>query len=164
MATLWTIVGIIAAAILAAITPAQPRDASATWSWIDQYYADYTAMSAAPTGPAMEKWLEHYAPDAYFEDPTLGVSGQGHEQIRTPYVQAFTGPLGPVHWTVLRRATSGDWAVVEGWLDGTTTGKPFRTRFTTWLKIRDGRIVHQIDYLDYTPIRRLTSAPKAPNR
>jgi ketosteroid isomerase-like protein len=124
------------------------------WSWVDQYYADYTAMSAAPTGPAMDTWLAHYAPDAFFEDPTAGVSGTGHDQIRKPYVQAFTGPLGPVRWTILRRAISGDWAVVEGWVDGTQSGKPLRTRFTTWLKIQDGRIVHQIDYLDYAPFKR----------
>ena len=123
-------------------------------SWIERYYADYTAMSAAPTGPAMDTWLAHYAPYAFFEDPTAGQSGMGHDRIRKPYVEAFTGPLGPVHWTVVRRVTSGDWTAVEGWLDGTHTGKPVRTRFTTWLKIRDGKIVHQIDYLDYAAIKR----------
>src|SRR5688500_4540473 len=142
VAVLATLVATGAAAV-AAQTSAQQRDISAIWSWIDQYYADYTAMSAAPTGPAMDKWLAHYAPDAFFEDPTAGVRGTGHDQIRKPYVQAFTGPLGPVRWTILRRAISGDWAVVEGWVDGTQSGKPLRTRFTTWLKLQGGRIVHQ---------------------
>ena len=153
VAVLATLVG-TGVATAAAQTPTQQRDVSAMWSWVDQYYADYTAMSAAPTGPAMDKWLSHYALDAFFEDPTAGVSGTGHDQIRKPYVQAFTGPLGPVRWTILRRATSGDWAVVEGWVDGTQSGKPLRARFTTWLKIQDGRIVHQIDYLDYAPFKR----------
>jgi ketosteroid isomerase-like protein len=34
------------------------------------------------------------------------------------------------------------------------TGQPIRTRFTTWLNIRDGKIVHQIDYVDYGTVRR----------
>jgi ketosteroid isomerase-like protein len=134
------------------------------WSWVDRYYADYTAMSAAPTGPAMDTWLAHYAPFAFFEDPTAGLSGLGHESIRKPYVEGFTGPLGPVHWTILRRVTGGDWAVVEGWLDGTHTGRPFRTRFTTWLKLRGGKIVHQIDYLDYAAMKRQVSGEEALSR
>jgi ketosteroid isomerase-like protein len=134
------------------------------WTWVAQYYADYTAMSAAPAGPAMDRWLAHYAPYAFFEDPTNGLSGMGHDQIRKPYVEGFTGPLGPVHWTILRRATSGDWTAIEGWLDGTENGKPFHIRFTTWLKIRDGRIVHQIDYLDYAAIERQVAGEEAVSR
>ena len=144
----------IAAASVAATASAQSRETAGTQAWVDEYYADYTAMSAAPTGPAMDKWLAHYAPYALFEDPTARLSGIGHDRIRKPYVEAFTGPLGPVHWTILRRVTSGEWTAVEGWVDGTQTGKPVRARFTTWLKIRDGKIVHQIDYLDYATIRR----------
>ena len=143
---------------------ARRPDASAVWSWVDQYYADYTAMSAAPGGPAMDKWLAHYAPYAFFEDPTAGLSGMGHDRIRKPYVEAFTGPLGPVYWTILRRVTGGDWTVVEGWLNGTQTGKPIRTRFTTWLKIRNGKIVHQIDYLDYAAIKRQLAGEDAVSR
>lgn len=152
-AVLCTIAGIAAGIAVTATASALQRDVPPMWSWLDQYYADYTAMSRAPTGPAMDRWLAHYAPDAFFEDPTLGVSATGHDQIRKPYVEAFTGRLGPVLWTIVRRATGGEWAVVEGWLDATQSGKPVRTRFTTWLKIRDGKIVHQIDYLDYAPMR-----------
>lgn len=164
VAVLATIVGIAAVATLAATASAQQREAPSMWSWVDHYYADYTAMSAAPTGPAMDKWLAHYAPYAFFEDPTAGLSGMGHDQIRTPYVEAFTGPLGPMRWTILRRVTSGEWAVVEGWLDGTQTGKPVHTRFTTWLKIRDGKIVHQIDYLDYGAMKRQVAGEEAVSR
>ena len=163
--TVLSAIGAIAAGATVAVTaPAQGRDVSEMWSWIDQYYADYTAMSGAPTGPAMDKWLAHYAPYAFFEDPTAGLSGLGHDRIRKPYVDAFTGPLGPVHWTILRRVTSGDWTAVEGWLDGTQTGKPVHTRFTTWLKIRDGKIVHQIDYVDYAAIKRQVAGEEAVSR
>ncbi len=154
VAMLATVVGIAAGPTGAVSAGAQQPHAPGMWSWIDQYYADYTAMSAAPTGPAMDRWLAHYAPYAFFEDPTAGLSGIGHDRIRKPYVEAFTGPLGPVHWTILRRVTTGEWTAVEGWVDGTQTGKPVRARFTTWLKIHDGKIVHQIDYLDYATIRR----------
>jgi ketosteroid isomerase-like protein len=164
VAVLSMIAGIAAGATAAVPRSADTRDVSAMWSWVDRYYADYTAMSAAPTGPAMDKWLAHYAPYAFFEDPTAGLSGIGHDRIRTPYVEAFTGPLGPVYWTILRRVTSGDWTAVEGWLDGTQTGKPLHTRFTTWLKIRDGKIVHQIDYLDYAAIKRQVAGEEAISR
>jgi ketosteroid isomerase-like protein len=164
VAVLATIVGSAVGATVPATASAQHGDATAMWSWVDRYYADYTAMSAAPTGPAMDKWLAHYAPYAFFEDPTAGLSGMGHDGIRKPYVEAFTGPLGPVHWTILRRVSSGDWTVVEGWVDGTQTGKPVQTRFTTWLKIRDGKIVHQIDYLDYAAMRRQVAGEEAVSR
>ena len=154
----------VAASTVPDIAFAQQRDASATWSWLERYYADYAAMSAAPTGPAMDRWLAHYAPYAFFEDPTVGLSGMGHDQIRTPYVEAFTGPLGPVRWTILRRLTGGEWTVVEGWVDGTQTGTPVRARFTTWLKIRDGKIVHQIDYLDYAAMRRQVAGEETVSR
>ena len=155
---------IAAGATMAAAAAIDRRDGAATRSWVDQYYADYTAMSTAPTGPAMDRWLAHYAPYAFFEDPTAGLSGLGHDRIRTPYVDAFTGPLGPVRWTILRRVTSGDWTAVEGWLDGTHSGRPVRTRFTTWLKIRNGKIVHQIDYLDYAAMKRQIAGQEAVSR
>jgi hypothetical protein len=83
---------------------AQPASARDVWAWVDAYYAEYSAMSAAPTGPAMDRWLARYAPFAYFEDPTLGQSAVGRDTIRKVYVAAFTGPLGPVRWRVLRHA------------------------------------------------------------
>jgi len=123
-------------------------------AWVDAYYADYSAMSTAPTGPAMDRWLARYAPYAFFEDPTAGQGAIGRDTIRKTYVDAFTGALGPVRWRVLRRVASGEWVAVEGWLEGTQTGKPFRTRFTTWLKILNDQIVHQVDYVEYASMRR----------
>src|SRR5688572_16838003 len=149
----YALVRIVVVACLADSASAQRRDTLPTRSWVDTYYADYAAMSAAPTGPAMDKWLSHYAPYAFFEDPTAGVSATGHDRIRRPYVEAFTGPLGPVRWTILSRVTRGDWTAVEGWVDGTRNGTPLRARFTTWLKLRGGKIVHQIDYVDYSAFR-----------
>lgn len=160
-----TIVGIAAGRPVGSTESVQQPDLAAVWSWVDGYYADYSAMSAAPNGPAMDKWLARYAPYAYFEDPTgaffdgspAGLSGIGRDTIRKAYVSAFTGPLGPVRWTIQRRVAGGDWLAVEGWLAGTQSGKPIRARFTTWLKLRDGQIVHQIDYLDYAAIQRQVS-------
>ena|SRR5687768_13624356 len=157
--------GLVVGMTAGATASAQQRDVLATWSWVDQYYADYAAMSAAPTGQAMDKWLAHYAPYAFFEDPTAaffkdspnGLEGIGRDMIRKAYVSAFTGPLGPVRWAVQRRVTSGEWVAVEGWVEGTQSGKPARARFTTWLKIRRGQIVHQIDYIDYAAIERQVS-------
>jgi ketosteroid isomerase-like protein len=144
---------------------AQTANARDVRAWVDAYYAEYGAMSAAPTGPAMDRWLARYAPFVFFEDPTLGRSAVGRDTIREVYVAAFTGPLGPVRWHVLRRVASADWAAVEGWLEGTQNGKPFLTRFSTWLRIRGGQIVHQIDYVDYASWRRqVASTEPVPER
>ena len=123
-------------------------------AWVDAYYADYSAMSSGSTGPAMDRWLGWYAPFAFFEDPTAGQAAIGRDTIRKVYVDAFTNALGPVRWRVLRRVASDEWVAVEGWLEGSQQGKPFRTRFSTWLKIRSGKIVHQVDYVDYASMRR----------
>lgn len=133
---------------------AQATSSGDVWSWVDAYYADYSAMSGAPTGAAMDRWLAHYAPFVFFEDPTLGQSAIGTDTMRQVYAAAFTGPLGPVRWDIVRRVASRDWVAVEGWLEGTQNGKPFRTRFSTWLKIHDDRIARQIDYVDYAAMRR----------
>ena len=154
--TVWYIsdlAGFTLAMMMSTVAPARSQGTPDIRSWVDGYYAEYAAMSAAPTGPAMDRWLARYAPYAFFEDPTLGSSAIGRDTIRKAYVEGFTGPLGPVRWNILRRVTTGDRVAVEGWLEGTRTGKPFRTRFTTWLEIRDGRIAHQIDYVDYVSIR-----------
>jgi ketosteroid isomerase-like protein len=132
----------------------QSSQAQDVLAWVDAYYADYSAMSTAPTGPAMDRWLARYAPYVFFEDPTAGQGAIGLDTVRKTYVEAFTGALGPVRWHVLRRVASGEWVAVEGWLEGTQTGKPFRTRFSTWLKILKDRIVHQVDYVDYASMRR----------
>lgn len=138
----------------ATLAGAQAVSAREVWSWVDAYYADYSAMSAAPTGAAMDRWLARYAPFVFFEDPTLGQGAIGTDTIRQVYAAAFTGPLGPVRWDIVRRVASRDWVAVEGWLEGTQNGQPFRTRFSTWLKIHDGRIARQIDYVDYASMRR----------
>jgi hypothetical protein len=65
-----------------------------------------------------------------------------------------------VRWAVERRATLGDWWAVEGTLTGHSHGRRFSTRFSTWFRFRCGRIVHQIDYVDYATIRRQTAAPR----
>ena len=81
---------LIAAGALAQPTP------SRLCAWTDGYYSAYSRMSAMPNGPAMDAWLAYFAPYAFFEDPTAGVSAIGHERIRRPYMEAFTGPMGPV--------------------------------------------------------------------
>src|SRR5215212_4644878 len=61
---------------------AQPTTTRDIRAWVDDYYAEYSAMSAAPTGPAMDKWLARYAPFTFFEDPTLGAGVVGRDTIR----------------------------------------------------------------------------------
>jgi hypothetical protein len=48
-------IGVAAGATVAGTAPVHQRDVPAMWSWVDQYYADDTAMSADPTGPAMDE-------------------------------------------------------------------------------------------------------------
>jgi ketosteroid isomerase-like protein len=151
---------LLAAAIALSAASAQAFDARSS-PWIQEYFADYTAMSAAPRSPAMDKWLAHYAPYAFFEDATLSQRGSGHQRIRESFTEAFTGALGPVRWTVLRHIAGADWNAVDGWLDGTQSGKPYRVRFTSWFKRIGGRIVHQIDYVDYDAAKRQVSGSEA---
>lgn len=144
---------LIAGFLAATATDAWAKPAAGSLcSWTDGYYSAYSRMSAAPTGPAMDAWLAHFAPYAFFEDPTAGVSAIGHERIRRPYVEAFTGPLGPVKWTIQRCVSDSAWVAVDGVVDGAFQGKPVRARFTTWMKIDRERIVHQIDYVDYAAL------------
>lgn len=136
---------------MAGIAAAQQPDADLC-AWTGRYYAAYSAMSAAPGGTAMEEWLQFYEPFAFFEDPTAGVSAIGHDRIRKPFAEAFSGPMGPIRWTIQRCVFNAEWVAVDGLVDGTYNAKSVSARFTTWLKVRGGRIVHQIDYVDYSAL------------
>jgi ketosteroid isomerase-like protein len=131
--------------------PAQ-QPAANLCAWKDRYYAAYSAMSAAPAGAAMEAWIQYFAPFAFFEDPTAGVSAIGHDRIRKPFAEAFSGPMGPIRWTIHRCVFDAEWVAVDGVVDGTYNARPVRARFSTWMKVRSGRIVHQIDYVDYSAL------------
>ena len=57
--------------------------------------------------------------------------------------------------TINHRIQSDEWTVVEGEWKGTVEGKPISFRFVSMLKIKDGRIVQQIDYSDTGPVQHL---------
>jgi ketosteroid isomerase-like protein len=92
------------------------------------------------------------------EDPTARLRADGRERHRGALSELLAkGDFGAFHWEIDRRVTDGEWVAVEGTWRGIYNGRPFATRFTTWLRVRGDRIAHRIDYLDHATFRRHTS-------
>jgi ketosteroid isomerase-like protein len=122
--------------------------------FVAAYYRAFAEMSRnAPGG--MDRWIAFYSDSVLFEDPTAGQSGIGSDTVRSAFTAWFgTGRAGPMRHHVQRIAALDDWIAVDGVLEGVEERRPFRTRFTTWFRLRDGRIAHQIDYMDHETIHR----------
>jgi len=122
---------------------------------VDRYFSAYRAAS-------VEKMVEHYAPEAVFEDVNQRHRVEGTEQLT-----AQLGGLVAMHHTMglveRRRVARGDTVVVEydyvGTLNGgvlaQSVGKEscpdldYVLPVTTWFRIEDGKIAHQKDYIDW---------------
>ncbi len=121
---------------------------------VDRFFEAYRSGS-------VEGMLALYAPDAVFEDVNQRHRFAGTEQLR-----AMLGGIVGLHQQIdlreARRVVSGDTVVVEyeyaGRLSGAAlslaTGKQgcpdldYALPATTWYRVKNGRIVHQKDFID----------------
>lgn len=128
---------------------------------IDRFYEAYRDGS-------VEAMLAVYAPDAVFEDVNQRHHVEGSEALR----QMLTALVAMHHRIDLeekRRAVHGDFVVVEyeysGQLNGAVLGQSvgkegcpdleYTLPATSWYEVRDGRIVHQKDFIDLATLLEL---------
>ena len=103
---------------------------------------------ASPSGIA--HYAELLTEDFRLEDPTAQSTADSREKMRASLMNALaTGHYGPFHWDIERTVADGEWVAVEGTWRGVYKGRPFATRFSTWLQVRADRVARQIDYVDY---------------
>ena len=139
---------------LIVLLPGAPAMASdAPGRVVDSFFAAYSRG-------AVDEMLSIYSPEAVFEDVNQRHRFEGTESLR-----GFLAGLVEVHGRMevheKRRIVQGDLVAVEyeyrGELDGVElsriSGKQcqsleYSLPATTWFTVRDGRIVHQKDFID----------------
>ena len=121
---------------------------------VDRFYEAYANMSRDAVRH-IDAWLAFYDDSIFFEDPTAHMDGTSRDTVRKYFMAAFQNhDWGPVRFRIDRWVESENWAAVEGVLSGLRSGKPISARFSTWLRFKGDRIVHQIDYVDYGAMTR----------
>jgi mannose-6-phosphate isomerase-like protein (cupin superfamily) len=137
---------------IAPVARAQRAGANATSPrrLVEAYYRAYEAVDTAAMYAMFHDSLR-------FEDPGIQLDARSKREF-TEGIRRYllANRVTDITWDIHRRAFDGDWAVVEGTLRMTVNGVPPRqpTRFTTLMRFAGGKIVHQIDYIDYTSMRR----------
>lgn len=135
----------------------RPTSSHAVRAVVDSFYAYFNRV-AVDSNPAINRMFAFIGDPFQLEDPThdarfVGARAEHRAAISASFLANRWGP--DTRWELARVAIENDWAAVEGTFRGTLNGKPFAARFTTWLQVRGGRVVHQIDYLDYRVLRQI---------
>ena len=104
----------------------------------------------------MDRLLAVFTDDVAYEDPGLGVSLQGKEQVRA-FAQQFFDAFPDLKSVIISTVVSGDRAAAEWRLTGTQTGnlpgipaanKQMDVRGVSTYEFQGGKIKRTVDYWD----------------
>lgn len=167
------VLGLVAIAVLlagSAVTARAERGASAepaskreavNAKRIEGYYEAYR-----PGPETFERWLGFYDPDVSFRDPTYGAKVEGRDGMRKTGEQAglnIAVEKGGMRWNLHRRLFDDEQVVVTGTYSGSYGDKSYDVRFLTWVTMRDGLIVEQLDIADTTTLMEQMGRAAAPS-
>ncbi len=103
----------------------------------------------------LEKFLDFYAEDVSFRDPTAGITFTSKEQLRNTYTGIMQGRWGGnFRFDINNIIEKGNFIVFEGLFSLTYNGEKATIHFTTWLEFEDGMIKRQLDMFDYNALQR----------
>jgi ketosteroid isomerase-like protein len=127
-----------------------PADASEqARSWVDAFAEGWRAPGGADRFcDHFEQWLD---PDIRLIQPVGGVT-VGHQAFREDFARPLFKLVPDLHGTVEGWAANGDTVYVELRLDGTIGRRPFTMHTCDRVKLRDGRAIERVAYLDPTPM------------
>lgn len=102
----------------------------------------------------LEQFIDFYAEDARFSDPTARIDFKSREELRAAYTNIMLGRWGGnFRFKVNNVVAQNDLVVFEGLFSLTFNGKKGDIAFTTWLELEDGKIKRQLDMFDYGALR-----------
>lgn len=103
----------------------------------------------------LERFLEFYADNVSFKDPTAGITLPSKKDLREIYTPIMQGRWGgDFRMQIQSVVSSGGLVVFEGIFSLTFNGQTANVNFTTWLEFENGLIVRQLDMFDYSALRR----------
>ena len=108
-----------------------------------------------------DTFCDHF--DPWFDPEVRMIQPQLAPTVgRLAFREQFARPLfelvPDLHGTVEGWAASGDSVYIELRLDGTVGRRPFKMRTCDRIKLRDGRAVERVAYLDPTPLLKAVAA------
>lgn len=103
----------------------------------------------------LEGFLDFYAADTRFIDPTARIDFTSRQQLRRAYMGIMQGRYGGNYkFDVNRMVTQENTVVLEGLFSLTWNGQKANINFTTWLEFKNGKITRQLDMFDYNSLQR----------
>ena len=133
-------------------TPEQAADAAA---WVAMFTEGWAhPVDADSFCDHFDPWLH---PDVRMIQPSLRPT-VGRQAFREQFARPLFELVPDLHGTVEGWAASGDAVYVELRLEGTVGGRPFTMRTCDRIKLRDGKAVERVAYLDPAPLLKAVAA------
>ncbi len=110
----------------------------------------------------LEKLMTYFPEDVVYEDAALGVVNHNKTELRK-FASDFFTAFPDTHFEFISAVVSGNHAAVEWVMSGTQTGdmpnmpasnKKMSVRGVSVMEIRNGKVVHDVDYWDFATFRR----------
>lgn len=103
----------------------------------------------------LDRFLDYYADDIRFRDPTAQIDFTSKEQLKNAYSGIMQGRWGGNYrFDINSVVQEGNQVVLEGLFSLTFDGRQGKIHFTTWLEFEEGKIRHQLDMFDYNELQR----------
>ncbi|HSD23190.1 MAG TPA: nuclear transport factor 2 family protein [Solirubrobacterales bacterium] len=143
----------MAAAEVAAESTSEQADAAARWVAV---FAEGWANPADTDAFCnhFEPWLD---PDVRMIQPTLHPT-VGRRAFREEFARPLFALVPDLHGTVEGWAASGDSVYIELRLEGTVGRRPFTMHTCDRIKLREGKAVERVAYLDPAPLLKAVAA------
>jgi ketosteroid isomerase-like protein len=125
--------------------------------------ADWVAMFAEgwanPVDP--DTFCDHF--DPWFDPDVRMIQPQvpptvGRKAFREEFARPLFTLVPDLHGTVENWSATGDVVYIELRLEGTVGRRPFTLRTCDRIKLRDGRAVERVAYLDSSPLLKAVAA------
>ena len=133
--------------------------ADQTAAWVEMFAEGWANPVDADT--FADHFEPHFQPEVRMIQPSMRPI-VGKEAFREEFARPLFDVVPDLHGTVENWATDGDVAYIELRLEGTVGGKPFTMRTCDRIRLRDGKAVERVAYLDATPLLKAVAlSPRA---
>jgi len=128
-------------------TSTEQRDAAAAWVAM---FAEGWA-NPGDTDTFCDHFDPWFHPDVRMIQPSVSPT-VGREAFREQFARPLFELIPDLHGTVEHWAASGDVVYIELRLEGTIGGRPFTLHTCDRIKLRDGKALERVAYLDPAPM------------
>jgi ketosteroid isomerase-like protein len=128
-------------------TSTEQRDAAAAWVAM---FAEGWA-NPVDTDAFCDHFDPWFHPDVRMIQPSVSPT-VGREAFREQFARPLFELVPDLHGTVEHWAASGDVVYIELRLEGTIGGRPFTLHTCDRIKLRDGKALERVAYLDPAPM------------